>query len=394
MDFVQSYSRGYGLGQNIAQNQRQNKINTAIDEINKTISAGGFNPNSPEFKQLMALDPNAAANIMDVNSRSILNSISQDKEAQKNFFRTAAEYQQDINSIQDPAQLQSILSNKVVRNIVKIQDRGGDASQQIALQNALNSGDMGLVKTMVDNGVTLGERFGMLERSDSDMGVQEKAFNSLIKKANLNPTDVERAARIKLGLDPRQVGSADMTLAEKKDLRKLVSDMKSEQAQAIKFAELTGTDRAKRIDKGFDKINTINSKLSNYDRAIQLIDEGAGVGRINKLWPTIRATTIELDNIKNQLGLDVISGASFGALSEGELNMALQTALPTDLPPLELKNWLIQKKNADIKLLDYVRQQIDHLDQGGTTASFLRMMERRQQPVQQSDEFAGFKVVR
>ena len=79
------------------------------------------------------------------------------------------------------------------------------------------------------------------------------------------------------------------------------------------------------------------------------------------------------------MALDVVGATTFGALSEGELRLAKDVALPTGLDTAELKDYLTRKKAAQIKLRDYYNEQIQHLDQGGTIASFLRSKERESQ---------------
>jgi lysophospholipase L1-like esterase len=56
--------------------------------------------------------------------------------------------------------------------------------------------------------------------------------------------------------------------------------------------------------------------------------------------------------MRSRLGLDVVGAVTFGALSEGELNLALDVALPTDLSPPDLKKWVLNKKAAQEKVVD------------------------------------------
>jgi hypothetical protein len=72
-----------------------------------------------------------------------------------------------------------------------------------------------------------------------------------------------------------------------------------------------------------------------------------------------------LNNVRSQLGLDVIGSVTFGALSEGELNLALDTALPTTLQPKALRQYLTDKKAAQEKLVGYLSKQISYLSKPG-----------------------------
>ena len=154
---------------------------------------------------------------------------------------------------------------------------------------------------------------------------------------------------------------------------------------------MTGASRAKLIDDGFESIQGIDVNIRNLDKAIAAIDAGTSTGAIeSRFFPTIRKSTVALEQIQKQLGLDVIGGVTFGALSKGELDLALAVALPTGLQPAELRQWIEDKKVAQTKLRAYFSGQVDFLDQGGTVAGFMRAQERGgQQAVQGADASTG-----
>jgi len=89
------------------------------------------------------------------------------------------------------------------------------------------------------------------------------------------------------------------------------------------------------------------------DEAIKAIDQGASTGFVMSKIPSIRTASLKLDNLQKRLGLDVVSGTTFGALSKGELDLALSAAMPTNMQQEELKKWLVDKKNAMEKMSDY-----------------------------------------
>jgi hypothetical protein len=223
------------------------------------------------------------------------------------------------------------------------------------------------------------QQTGFLSEKDAQlMSAGEAEFESLIK--DFSPEDQVKARRVKSGLDPRAVGSGNITTATTEGLTDQVAESQATIKQRGKFAELTGESRAKAIDEGFSKIQNINSNIGNIDRAISAIDEGASTGAIeSRFFPTIRSATVKLEQIQKELGLDIIGAVSFGALSEGELQLALNTALPTNLEPKELKKFLEDKRQAQSKLRDYYKDQINFLDSGGTLAGYLRSKERGNQ---------------
>lgn len=150
-----------------------------------------------------------------------------------------------------------------------------------------------------------------------------------------------------------------------------VADIESLIAEKRKFSELTGADRAKTIEKTTDNIVKLEGSLNVYDKMIKEVDAGATTSDWAKWTPTFKESTKRFRNLANQLGLDVISSATFGALSEGEMNLAMETAVPP-LEPKEMRQWLIDKKTAQEKLVDQLYEYADYLDQGGTKAGWLR----------------------
>jgi len=136
-------------------------------------------------------------------------------------------------------------------------------------------------------------------------------------------------------------------------------------AQSRVGGELT----AKQVGVAFAEIGKIRKNIGNIDDAIKAIDDGANTGVIASKFPNITTASITLGNIRNQLGLDVIGSVTFGALSEGELNLALDTALPTTLRPQALRQYLTEKKAAQEKLVGYLTKQVSYLNKPGNNLS-------------------------
>lgn len=133
----------------------------------------------------------------------------------------------------------------------------------------------------------------------------------------------------------------------------------------------------------FGQIGPIRQSLITIGKARQALAEGAETGAVDKFLPSIRESSIKLDNLMNQLGLEVISGATFGALSAGELRLALDTALPTGLQPEALDRWLADKSAAQQKLLAELQDDVITLSNGGTIASIIQKR-KRQTPTPQA----------
>ena len=119
--------------------------------------------------------------------------------------------------------------------------------------------------------------------------------------------------------------------------------------------------------KAFVTLGKIATNISNLDSAVAALDAGATTGVIASKFPNWKASTIELQNIQRNLGLDIIGSVTFGALSEGELSLALETALPLNMNEKQLKDWLIRKKDAQVKLSKYITEQARFLSVPGQT---------------------------
>jgi hypothetical protein len=143
------------------------------------------------------------------------------------------------------------------------------------------------------------------------------------------------------------------------------ADIQGERAQARGIGELS----AKQVGQAFAEVGKIKKNLGNIDDAIAAIDAGANTGVIASKLPSITAASIQLANVRQQLGLDVIGSVTFGALSEGELNLALDTSLPMGLSPKDLRAYLVNKKTAQTKLAGYLTEQATYLSKKGNSLS-------------------------
>jgi len=93
----------------------------------------------------------------------------------------------------------------------------------------------------------------------------------------------------------------------------------------------------------------LQSSIGNIDEALAAIDRGAQSGLVYNMLPSVTEASASLENAMNRMGLDVIGSVTFGALSEGEMRLAMDTAVPRGLQPEQLKVWLTRKREAQIK---------------------------------------------
>lgn len=313
--------------------------------------------------------------------------------------QAAAEDLRRARGLLDIGDLQGV-RNLAQERIGMIQQLGGDPSDTAAilqLVDAAIGGDKNAfdaLNAQVDAGLQSAADRGIIKLPATG-GATQRQFESLI--ADLSEAEQDEARKIKLGLSPKarrgiptlktlQDGTTVLfdpnatTGEEMFQQLNTVEDI-AEAKRRIKGAEKFGERQAalsvSKIEAGFNSIQAIDKNIRTLDKAVRAIDEGASTGVIQKLLPSIRSASIKLDQIKNDLGLDVVGAVTFGALSAGELNLALDTALPTGLEPPELRIWLLAKKEAQNKLRNYFSKQVQFLDVGGTVAGFLKSEDER-----------------
>ena len=140
-------------------------------------------------------------------------------------------------------------------------------------------------------------------------------------------------------------------------------DVASQKAGGRQGAKL-GQDVAK---DAFVSLGMIRSNILNLDKVVAAIDSGADTGLVQSQLPATNAATLELRQMQSTLGLDVVGATKFGALSDGELKLALDVALPAKMERADLRAWVVKKKAAQEKLTNYFNEQAKYLSIPGHT---------------------------
>ncbi len=206
----------------------------------------------------------------------------------------------------------------------------------------------------------------------------------------LKTTDVQSAKILPGGLafvvfDDGTTGLVESSEADAALIRQ--AERRGAELQGLRGAEREAGKKAIQVStKAFDTIPSVKKNIANLEQGINLIDQGAETGVIARQFPSIKAASLELDNLQGQLGLDVVGATSFGALSESELAFAKDTALPTGLEGPELKDWLIRKRDAQRKALNNLTETAIFLGIPGNTISDFLTSKRQQQAAPQGIE--------
>ena len=85
--------------------------------------------------------------------------------------------------------------------------------------------------------------------------------------------------------------------------------------------------RAKGLE-AFNGLQAIDRQMVTYDSMLELLaDPTTDTGVIRSYLPAFDQATAQLRSLANSLGLEIVAGTTFGALSAGELRLALDTAI-------------------------------------------------------------------
>lgn len=217
-------------------------------------------------------------------------------------------------------------------------------------------------------------------------GVQE--FDYLTE--GLSPDEVEKARRIKLGLAPRAVAASptvidiggvkynyDPTTKETTLIdingNTVTKESVGESEGYIAASKKAGEQAIKMSGEAIEQIPTVRKSIATIDEAITALKQGANTGVISDYIPSFKASTLLFKNAANKMGLDVVAGTTFGALSAGELKVAMETAVPP-LDEPEMMFYLERKRKAQQKLADELEKAAIYLGiPGNTPAGFMEM---------------------
>ena len=300
--------------------------------------------------------------------------------------------QSDINS-EEAQRKQATMSLVMVRGLLaagfddsalEVARKAGTPGSQ-ELVAALESGDPAQREAAVG-------QVEQLYKSIIEKNAEQKTpaaiqtFDSLIGKINdpdVSATEKE-AALINLGINPRAKGPQVVDVGDvpflwnpqTKQLSSFGSDGKPVTPETVASNKATIASTVKGAEQAvvqsgkiFELLGPVNKSIVNINDAINAIDQGADTGAIMGRLPSVTEASVTLDNIRGQMGLDIIGATTFGALSEGELEFALSTALPIGLDEPALRNWLVRKGEAQKKYSEELRKAAIYLGKPGNTVS-------------------------
>ena len=145
--------------------------------------------------------------------------------------------------------------------------------------------------------------------------------------------------------------------------------------------------------KSWEDYGKLQSSIGTIDEAIAAIDSGAKAGMIYNMLPNVTESSASLQNAMDRMGLDVIGSVTFGALSEGEMKLAMETAVPRNLQPAELRNWLVRKREAQAKASEMLADAAQYMTVPGNTINGWIEKNRAARQESQPSESDGWQDV-
>lgn len=146
----------------------------------------------------------------------------------------------------------------------------------------------------------------------------------------------------------RQTGKAERI--DVANAKQLTPQEEADLESATKTRDNSMQIAQKRSTDIMDRADNLSQQMEGLREVLTQLEKGADTGYFASKLPTFRTSTIALQNAVNQLGLSVIGGTTFGALSESELKFALETAVPTNMNEADLKDWVKRKIAAQDKV--------------------------------------------
>lgn len=244
--------------------------------------------------------------------------------------------------------------------------------------------------------MSLGEKQGLRQRIETkgrEIGASVDQVNTELQKRGLfgaqfapgateEVSEVQSSKILPGGFTQivRKDGTTELVTVKEAN-RKIIEDLDKKDAalQGLRAGERGAAKLAiNKSKEAFEKMTLTQENIASMGDAIAEIDAGAKTGVIQSRLPSFRASSIRLENIQKRLGLNVIGGVTFGALSKGELDLALSVALPDTQDETELRKWLVDKKAAQEKLVDNLQEAAIFLGTPGNTVPKFLQSQRGQ----------------
>lgn len=362
-------------GASVIQNVRNNALQAAAaQERQKMLSplmAAAAQGDTNATKQVVGIDPELGNKILDATSKM-------NDEQREQFKHRVGTIGVGLQSVLDMPPVYQDQAYQVLRE---------DLSAQFgpeAVKGLPEKFDPGLAQLRADQAKTMNE----LISSRGTAFQPTPAYDAEGNLVFMQGTNIPGKAPTKIE-GYRPIDKVEQAV----DIEKGKSQVQAKYGAEIEGAKAAGKSAIEKSDKAMENLAAVRKNMTNIDEAIAAIDAGAESGIIASKLPSITSASVELDNIRSRMGLDVISGTTFGALSEGELKFALDSAVPKNMSPKDLRAWMVKKKSAQQKLAQELEDAAIYLGKpGNTPAGYLEFKRNQQQPSPSNTPKSRFQI--
>ena len=228
----------------------------------------------------------------------------------------------------------------IAQRIKKIQDRGGDASDTIALREALTSGNMALFNSELDSVIGAAEQVGLLnpngitEYQQRALDLQERRLE---QENQITPSQRENLRlqqerldfeRNKLAEDRAGLQNAVDSMPISEEEKRTLKNLPTKTLETLVSQENSPANKAKKLEIEQEKAKA--QELTDKTKALvtELLNNIGGVkstiGALDELTPNIlpssRNAQAAMDDLKNLLTVDNLKLMS-GVLSESDIKI-------------------------------------------------------------------------
>jgi hypothetical protein len=180
--------------------------------------------------------------------------------------------------------------------------------------------------------------------------------------------------RTYLGPDGEEIkGAANIAEFNKRTQGLEETRLATEKANVTK-----ATDAVKFSNAAFQQSDFLRQNKVYLNQALEALNEGASSGPFQRLLPAITEAGAKLEAAQGRLGLNIVQETTFGALSKGELDLALKIGLPDNLPEEALAQYIKDKMIASEKLAVYLDETGDYLAIEGNNLAGWRKLKREE----------------
>lgn len=142
-------------------------------------------------------------------------------------------------------------------------------------------------------------------------------------------------------------------------------------------------DKSAAVERGKDIFDSGETLLDSIKKMESARDLAAGgdiqVGVFERYLPSMSSDDAVFKNLRKDLGINVINSATFGALSEAELNLALSKDIPDTLEPDELIPYLDRQIAARRKLYREIMKKSRKLQSGIGLSAYIQEQDEQLQ---------------